>query len=160
MSYPLGVFSHFSFGYYWTVRKTIYPILFLFAFTLSIAQEPVSCTSACLNGGSCSPDTGRCICTPNCEGSRCEICHRDIPYIPILLGIGGFAVTVYLILVVKDFIQRKCRFYSRVSVDDPFVNNMKSIGKAAATKTMTQGELYSPNAFELTSKSRWYRGEN
>lgn len=51
-------------------------------------------------------------------------------------------------------------FYSRVSVDDPFVNNMKSISKAAATKTMTQGELYSPNAFELTSKSRWYRGEN
>ena len=49
------------------------------------------------------------------------------------------------------------RFYSPVAVEDPFVQNMKSIGQAAGEIELRKGQLYSSAAFELRGRRRWFR---
>ena len=50
-----------------------------------------------------------------------------------------------------------CSFYTRVSVDDPFVSNLPTIVKTATSENLSQGTLHSPHAFELKTQTRWYR---
>lgn len=58
---------------------------------------------------------------------------------------------------VRDMYRFESRFYSPVAVEDPFVQNMKSIGQLAGERDLRKGQLYSSAAFELRSKRRWFR---
>ena len=76
---------------------------------IELLENTIECNLQCLNGGICSPDTGKCICTTNCEGPLCETCHLEIPYLTILISIVSVVVLIFLVLAIKDYIQRKCR---------------------------------------------------
>ena len=56
---------------------------------------------------------------------------------------------VLSILVVES------RFYKRIAVQDPFVENLESIGIAAASQNSTAGAKLSTSP--ETPVSRWYR---
>ncbi|KAK8795078.1 hypothetical protein WA538_004958 [Blastocystis sp. DL] len=133
------------------------PFVCLLLLGMAVGENMEKCSSGCLNGGHCSPDTNACICPSNCEGVHCEVCHHSFPFSLILGVLCSLGVLVYLVILVVDYVKRKCRFYSPVAVEDPFVQNMKSIGQLAGERDLRKGQLYSSAAFELRSKRRWFR---
>ena len=100
------------------MRLSIYGFFYLI--TLFLASTSIAdsyflllavaspCTAACLNGGECMPDSGKCACPTNCEGELCEVCHYNIPYVPVLISIGVLAVCVFFVKLLTDLIRRKC----------------------------------------------------
>ena len=81
-----------------------------FAFCRRITVENMEkCSSGCLNGGHCSPDTNACICPSNCEGVHCEVCHHSFPFSLIFGVLCSLGVLVYLVILVVDYVKRKCR---------------------------------------------------
>lgn len=72
--------------------------------------DPVACNVTCLNDGYCSPDSGQCVCTPNCRGANCEKCSWNIPFGAIVAFFVGLVIVWYVCIWVADLITRKCRW--------------------------------------------------
>ena len=127
--------------------------------------EQAACNVTCLNGGYCSPDSNQCICTPNCRGVSCEKCSWNIPFGMIVAFLAGLVIVWYVCIWVADLITRKCRwatgdtmwlrFYRRVAVHDPFVDNLQSISASASHQNSTAGDKYMSPSESPTP--RWYR---
>ena len=128
-------------------------------------EDTTKCEVECTNGGYCNPDNGQCVCPSNCRGVSCEECASTFPYTTILVCFVALVFVGYSCSWIVDLIKRKCRFclflfvdsrfYKRIAVQDPFVENLESIGIAAASQNSTAGDKLSTSP--ETPVSRWYR---